>query len=204
LSFEPIKYFNCPQCGDRLALYFKYSKMTQCPSCKSTIFLEDEGSLKIGKESVLTNEPSLLKLHQQIKIDNKILFTLGKLRYQYGRGFWEEWFLNDDDGRVYYLSVDEGDFVLEYPKAIKLPMENILDAKVGRRYGQFVVQERGFGECIGFEGELPKDVKVGQRLFYLQLSFGYGNIVTAEYANSQISTYEGKWVDAFKIEVLNG
>ena len=178
--------------------------MTQCPSCKSTIFLEDEGSLKIGKESVLTNEPSLLKLHQQIKIDNKILFTLGKLRYQYGRGFWEEWFLNDDDGRVYYLSVDEGDFVLEYPKAIKLPMENILDAKVGRRYGQFVVQERGFGECIGFEGELPKDVKIGQRIFYLQLSFGYGNIVTAEYANSQISTYEGKWVDAFKIEVLNG
>ena len=105
--------YNCPQCGDALEIHFKYSKLVKCSSCNSSIFLEDNTVKLIGESSVLSPEPSLIELHKPFKLQAKTFTPLGKIRYAYGRGFWEEWFLKDERNQEFWLSIDEGDFVLQ-------------------------------------------------------------------------------------------
>jgi DNA-directed RNA polymerase subunit RPC12/RpoP len=194
------KTIHCPQCGDALDIYFKWTKLLACHSCGSSIFLEDESVKRIGEASVLSPEPSLLALHDPIIIYNKRYLPLGKVRYAYGRGFWEEWFLKGEDNREYWLSIDEGDFVLEYKTTISLPFKSFQRVEVGKKYGQYMLSEKGKGTCVGFEGELPKTIEIGKVHHYLHLSKGGGNLVTVEYGDGNQQTFIGKWIDPLAIK----
>ncbi|CAA6820380.1 MAG: Unknown protein [uncultured Sulfurovum sp.] len=194
--------YNCPQCGDQLSIYFKYSKLVKCQSCGSSIFLEDESVTKIGESSVLSSEPSLIKLHQPFKLQAKTFIPLGKIRYGYGRGFWEEWFLRDEKNQEFWLSVDEGDFVLEAKNKLALPFKDFSQFTVGSRHGKYLVSEKGEGTCMGFEGELPENIHLGEKHQYIHLSQGGGNLVTLELSKTSSQTFKGKWVDPLDIEEL--
>ena len=196
------KTINCPQCGDSLPIYFKWTKLVQCPSCKSTIFLEDESVKLIGKSSALSPEPSLLELRVPISIENKTYTPLGKIRYSYGRGFWEEWFLVGGKNREFWLSIDEGDFVLESRAKIVLPFRNIDKLSIGKQYGKFVVTEIGEGECVGFEGELPEPISIGDLHKYAHLSEGGADLMTVESSSGEIKVFRGHWIDPFEIKRL--
>jgi DNA-directed RNA polymerase subunit RPC12/RpoP len=80
------KTINCPQCGHPLPIHFKWTKLVECPACKSSIFLEDESVKVIGKASTLSPEPSLLNIGEPIIIDKREYLPLGKIRYSFGRG----------------------------------------------------------------------------------------------------------------------
>ena len=175
-----------------------------CDSCNSSIFLEDEGARLIGEASVLSPEPSLLKLRDPIVIDNKNYIPLGKVRYAYGRGFWEEWFLKGEDNREYWLSIDEGDFVLQHKTEMALPFDSPYGVRVGSKYGAYMVSEKGEGRCVGFEGELPEKIVEGKKHYYLHLSKGGGNLVTVEYGTDIDKVFTGKWIDPMEIKRVYG
>jgi len=196
---KAIKTINCPQCGDELPIYFRWTKLVECPSCKSSIFLEDEGAKVIGTASTLSPEPSLVKIGDPIIIEKKRYMPLGKIRYSYGRGFWEEYFLKGEDSREYWLSIDEGDFALEKPMNIPLAISSFDELRVGAEYGKYIVTEIGEGECVGFEGELPKLISVGDKHNYAHLSKGGASLITVEFRDNQMSIYSGEWIDPFSI-----
>ena len=194
------KHINCPQCGDALDIHFKWTKLVACNSCKSSIFLSDEGAELIGKASTLSPEPSLIKLHDPIIIDNKNYLPLGKVRYAYGRGFWEEWFLKGENNREFWLSIDEGDFVLEKRAEISLPFKTPRIVRVGKRYGQYLATEIGEGVCVGYEGELPSPINIGKTHNYIHLSKGGGNLVTVEFSDEIDKIFQGRWIDPLTIK----
>ena len=194
---------NCPQCGDRLDIYFKYSKLIKCASCGSSIFLGDEAAKLIGKSSVLAEEPSLLQLHKPFKYKSKHYIPIGKIRYSYGRGFWEEWFLKDESNKEYWLSIDEGDFVLQEKIKLSLPFKSSKDLNIGKRYGKHVVTEKGEGRCVGFEGELPQEIHLDETHHYVHLSEGMGKLLTVEFSNTLTEMFKGEWIDPLEIEVLH-
>jgi len=136
---------NCPQCGDALAIHFKYSKLVKCRSCGSSIFLEDDAVKLIGESAVLSPEPSLIQLHQPFNYRGHHYLPLGKIRYSYGRGFWEEWFLKDSRNKEYWLSIDEGDFVLQEKVKLSLPSQQPSSFTIGTKYGKYLVTEKGQG-----------------------------------------------------------
>ena len=181
-------------------IQFKWTKLVACRSCNSSIFLNDDGAEFIGKASTLSPEPSLIKLHDPIIIDNKNYLPLGKIRYSYGRGFWEEWFLKGENNQEFWLSIDEGDFVLEKRAEISLPFKSPHVVKVGKRYGSYLVTEIGQGECVGFEGELPFSINIGQTYNYLHLSKGGGNLITVEFTDGIDKIFQGKWIDPMSIK----
>jgi ribosomal protein S27AE len=200
-STDIDKHQNCPQCGDTLEIHFKYSKIIKCSSCSSSIFLEDDQTRLIGESSVLSPEPSVIRLHNAFDYQNKTYMPLGKIRYSYGRGFWEEWFLKSESNKEYWLSIDEGDFVLEEKIELPLPIKASKDLHLGKRYGQYVVTQKGEGRCIGFEGELPKTIQIGEVHDYIHLSQGGGKLVTLEFTQNTIETFKGQWIDPLEIKV---
>jgi hypothetical protein len=166
--------------------------------------LEDEGAKVIGKASTLSPEPSLIRVHDPIIIDRTNYLPLGKIRYSYGRGFWEEWFLINQNNQEFWLSIDEGDFVLERPAKMTLPFSNIDKLTMGKSYGEYVVTEIGEGECVGFEGELPKKITINEKHRYVHLSKGGASLMTIESSKEGIEIFKGKWIDPFEIKKVNG
>ena len=200
---KPVKEINCPQCGYPLPIYFQYTKLLECPSCRSTIFLDDEVARVRGDSSALTEEPSLIKLHQLFKFESHSYLPVGKIRYSYGRGFWEEWFLKRNDGASWWLSIDEGDFVLEREVSLDLIGDFDVDnLKIGNFVGDFMVTEIATGECKGFAGELPEPIEIGAKHGYIHFQGEAGELLTLEYsANGEKKLFRGRWIDPFEIEI---
>lgn len=162
--------------------------------------MNDKSAIAIGEFSNLSPEPSLLKLYEPFTLHKKSYLPLGKIRYAYGRGFWEEWFLKGENDKEYWLSIDEGDFVLEHKMKMTLPFKSPHVVKVGRYYGSYLATEKGKGTCVGFEGELPLRIHIGKVHYYLHLSKGGGNLVTVEFTDKIDETFIGKWIDPLDIK----
>jgi len=203
---SPYKSINCPQCGDTLPLFFVHTKIAQCPSCGSTIFLEDEASKVAGDSSVLAPELSLIKLGSLFGYKNKSYLPVGMIRYSYGRGFWEEWWLRDETDSEHWLSVDEGDMVLEKEIKATTTPQIFEGLKVGAFVDkEWIVTETGWGECVGFSGSLPKIITKGERHHYIHLSGKGAKLRTIELRTTQgqgevVSSFEGVWIDPFDIK----
>jgi hypothetical protein len=201
---KPLKSMNCPQCGYELPIYFNYTKLIECSSCRSTIFLGDEVAKVLGRASVLSPEPSLIKMHHPFFYKKHQYFPVGKIRYSYDRGFWEEWFLKRDDSQSWWLSIDEGDFVLEKEAdSLTLGDFDLDNLRVGQFVGDLLISEMGRGVCEGFEGELPKQIKIGITHRYIHLSGEEAKLWTLEYDEFQSSRklFQGEWIDPFLIKV---
>lgn len=197
---------NCPQCGNALPLTFSFAKLTVCEQCDSTIFLEDEGAKLVGKSSVLTNLPSLIQLKQPFSYRHTQYTPVGYIRYSYGYGYWDEWWVLDNSGQGVWMSVDEGDFAFEYPEKLdgNIPdFQQMRTEKMVKILGkEWKVTERGHAVCAGFRGELPEIIENGETFDYVHLSGPQKELITLEYfSDDEIYAYRGKWVDPFEIKV---
>jgi hypothetical protein len=128
---------------------------------------------------------------------------VGKIRYSYGRGFWEEFFLKRDDKKEWWLSIDEGDFALEQKVDIKILGDIDFDSlRVGRFIKDYMVTEMGSGKVEGFAGEIPEPIELGLTHNYIHLSGAGSELLTIEYDTLGKELYQGNWIDPFLIERL--
>ena len=194
------KRFNCPSCGYPLPVYFKYSKLVKCPSCGSNVFLEDDAVKLMGESSILSKEPSLLSLHTPIEVEGVEYTPIGHIRYKTGIYAWDEWWCISGKGG-YWISVDDGDYILEKEIEYSLPTKNPDDFTLGREFGEWMVTEVGEGECEGFEGEIPDLILPGKKYRYAHLSKSDGSMMTVEFDEEGAYLFIGKWIDPYEIKV---
>lgn len=196
---RPQETIECPQCGYPSPIYFKHTKLIKCASCGSSLFYEDESVRLAGKSSVLSSEPSLLTLRQPFLYKGNSYLPIGMIRYSYGRGTWEEWWIKGNNDKSLWLSIDEGDLVLE--RKIDTRMDIDIDSlSIGDTVdGVWTVSEIDEGICEGFEGSLPKAVTVGDTHRYIHLSGSKSMLRTIEIDTSGIEIYEGYWISPFDI-----
>lgn len=200
---RPYKSINCPQCGASLPIYIAHAKLAQCGSCGSSIFLEDEAARLAGYSSVLAPEPSLIKLNVAFVYDRKSYFPMGMIRYSYGRGFWEEWWIKDDSNEEWWLSVDEGDMVLEKLRENEDNISIFKNAHIGLASAkEWIVTEIGEGNCEGFFGTLPHRITIGQKHRYIHLSGYEAKLKTLEVDTTGMRTYVGRWINPFDIKKM--
>jgi hypothetical protein len=163
--------------------------------------LDDEASRLAGESSVLAPEPSLIELGITFSYDGRSYLPMGMIRYSYGRGFWQEWWVKDSSEDEYWLSVDEGDMVLE--KLVDNEDEATIfsSPSIGQAVGkEWIITEIGVGTCAGFAGSLPKIVTVGEKHKYLHLSGYNARLKTIEISPLGMQTYIGRWISPFEIK----
>jgi predicted RNA-binding Zn-ribbon protein involved in translation (DUF1610 family) len=204
MSFS--KTINCPQCGVSLNNVIKYTALMKCPQCGSVLVYENESFRSMGKIATLADEPSLLCLNQSFSYQDVKFTPIGKVRYRYDIGFWEEWFVIDSKGKEFWVSVDEGDFAFEVPFDIKKKFPKKSELKVSATIFfegiSWVVSELGEGSCEGFEGQLPEMIRIGEKFDYIHFTSLKGeDFLSVEcYKDGTQKAYRGYWVDAYEIK----
>jgi len=192
----------CPSCGAPVAARLRYAKLVVCEQCQTPLFLEDEAVAVAGERSVLAALPSLLRKGERYRYRARGFEPVGRARFDYGDGLWDEWWVVLDDGGGRWLSVDEGEFAVEAPLEIPepLPSYESLALGAGVRIGEWdlTVTERNEARCLGVEGELPEPVLPGQSYRYAHLSGPRRRLVTLEFDRGA-RAYSGVWLDPFEV-----
>ena len=193
------KSISCPSCGAHHGLFNPGVVTIACEYCGNAIYWDEEKVALAGEQSILPEGFSRLYRGGTGKIAGKGGFVvLGRIRYSFGKGFWDEWFLEFDDGSTGWLTEDNHEFALETKaSAGKLPPISALrpGLRITVRKIPFVVEEVGEAECLGMEGELPIVVQSGETYAFADLSSPDGRYTLGiEYDETPPSIFFGRWL----------
>ena len=150
--------------------------MAVCASCRSVVTFGEDAAAVAGTMSALPATPSALFVGATGRVAERAFAVVGRVRYGYQRGYWDEWALSMGDGSTWWLSEDEGELELEaeVPQADVGPGPGAAaslapGAAITAGGRGFRVVERDTAICEGGEGQLPFVVVQGARVPFADL-----------------------------------
>jgi hypothetical protein len=172
---------NCPSCGAPLELSYRAAKVVVCNYCGQTSFI-NAGQLEAygGAKVLLADYGSLFTLHQRGQIKKMSFETMGRLRFEYYEGFWDEWLVLLNNNEEAWLQEDEGELTLFRKAQISGETPSFDSIKVGQtislqlqlpgnnnvgKYPVFII-EKHKATIQGGEGELPFLIEPGEQADY--------------------------------------
>ncbi len=192
--------FACPNCGNSIEPELRIVKMTNCDSCGTTLFLDDEVAQMAGDAGVMHETPMLFGLNDTVQFPRSTVTIKGHARFSYGRGFWDEFWGLTSNGASIWVSVDEGDIVLQKAMAEKDWPRNV-SRKIGsfitHRCIVFTITEVESAHCVAVRGSFDEQLHVGDTYQFLNAQSEAGKVLSAEFWGSGESWFIGDWVDPF-------
>lgn len=195
--------FTCPSCGNKITQISRSPQVIVCPACNTTNLLQNGKLEDVGKSAILTDTPSIFQISRTFRHKDWQFTPVGRVRYDYGDGWWDEWFVRSDNGKETWVSVDEGEIALEslvqeglnVPPFDKLSIGGVLMINRIR----MTIIEKNTCTMIGAQGELPFKVVPNETYGYIDLLGPKRASFSIEYQSDGIKCYKGVWVDPFEI-----
>lgn len=151
----------CPSCGASNALPNPAIVSIVCPYCDNISYI-DKGSIRLsGKQSRLSEGFSRLYRGGSGSIHGKSFIVRGRVRYSFGRGFWDEWYVEWDSGEMGWITEDNHQFSMQKEIIINentIQSMQSLGSIVSIRTKSYTITEIGQARCLGIEGALPNDI----------------------------------------------
>jgi hypothetical protein len=183
---------NCPSCGALLELKYRHSRMVVCTYCGQTSYINANALTAVGSPILLADYGSILAVGKRGKIKGKPFEVLGRLRFDYEDGFWDEWLvsLEGEWDTESWLQEDEGEFVL-FRKQNLTQTAAYRDFQVGaatKLADQTVfITEKNKAVINGGEGELPFQVIAGEKADFVDgIVIGKKLIFSLEYMPNEV------------------
>jgi hypothetical protein len=149
----------CQNCGATLPIENQFVRTATCAFCSATYIVRGSDALDpAGKASSLADYPSRLRVGMTGKIRGRRFHVMGRVRYSYNEGFWEEWQVAwDDGGAPDWLEEDEGLWTLYRREKVRSSIPPYEQIRVGgivkvNAYDVFVSEKRE-GRVAGQEGQ---------------------------------------------------
>src|SRR5574341_482751 len=140
---------NCSSCGAALEIENQFVRSVTCGFCGSTYLVSGSDSLDpTGKTASLADYPSRFQVGMRGKLRERGFQIMGRVRYSYASGFWEEWQIIWDDGSPPdWVEEDEGFWVLYKRQRVKSAIPPFEQVSVGstvqvNQYQVFVTEKR--------------------------------------------------------------
>jgi hypothetical protein len=166
-----MKKIGCPSCGAEHELLDPSTISLVCDYCDNVIVWDEQGMKLSGKQSRLSEGFSRLYRGAMGSIQGKRFQILGRVRYSFGRGFWDEWYLMLDTGAGVWITEDNHELSLQAVLETGTQFGHYSNYNVGEDLKiedeGFRIQEIGQAICLGIEGALPKDVSPDERYPYV-------------------------------------
>lgn len=196
----------CPSCGAEIAADRRFAKLVVCQFCESAVLLDEKAARVAGKMAVLAQTPSPFFVGGSGKLMNRQFQILGRVRYGYERGYWDEWYLAFEDGSTVWIGEDENNFMLEsHDESEQAPIE-YAEAYPGQTIQlgatTFHLDEKGIAICEGGEGQLPFPIVSGERVPFLDLSLS-DRFATIEYdiEDTTARVFRGRRLDLSEVQM---
>ena len=186
----------CPSCAAPLPTRNPGIVVTVCEYCGCAVTWDADAARDSGTTSRLPQGFTRLYTGAEGSLRGRRFKVLGRIRYSYGKGFWDEWALwLEDEEALHWLTEDDHELSLEGARG----RMSVAELSVGDRFTfnkqSFLIEEVGEAECVGLEGQLPRDIVLGERYRYADGSSPNGRYtVGVEYDEDEAAVYSGVWL----------
>ncbi|WP_430450220.1 DUF4178 domain-containing protein [Rhodophyticola sp.] len=200
----PKGHLSCPNCGNGFDRLQKSMRMFDCPSCGTTLFREADALAPIGNHGEMHEVPMLLGLGDKLRVGRHVYRMVGHARFDYGRGWWDELWALDGSGNGAWISIDEGDVILQTalpegqaPKWNGAPPLGSSFRVEGETY---TVTEADTAACVAIRGEFPEVMEIGERHDFVNAAGDDGALISGEFWAGGRAWYRGRWLDPFDLK----
>ncbi len=201
---------SCPNCGYPVPETVKTIVMQTCSSCDTTLYMQSDRLLTAGDAGEMHDSPALFGIGDIVKLGRKAWEVLGHARFSYGRGWWDEFWCEDPKGNGAWISVDEGDIIIQTPLAEDKGAPKrpgfAVESPVGHRFSydheDFRLVEQGEGTCVALRGAFGERLSVGDVFAYANAQGDDGTLLSCETDSSGSGYFAGEWHDPFEVDPL--
>lgn len=162
----------CQTCGAPINIENQFVRSVSCQFCGASYLISGEEGLQArGKGIKLADYPSRLDVGQSGSIRGRKFSVLGRVRYAYDEGFWEEWQISWDDGQPpAWLEEDEGYWTLYKRERVRGAIPPHSDVRVGgtikvNNMTVFITEKRS-AKMVGQEGQFSAVMPVSGKFGY--------------------------------------
>ncbi len=202
-----IKDLTCPTCGAPVKLRTRFVQVAVCEYCNQTLVIQDDKIDPTGKTAKMTQYPTPFSIGRYGALKGTEFEVIGRVRYEYDEGWWDEWCLSIGGEKLIWIEEDEGLFRsferIRIKAAIK-PWDDVFPGStIEINKVEVFVTEKNEAKIIGAEGNLTVKRVPGTTMKYLD---GTGNEqqYTIEFYEKSITLKSGEDLErghfAFKAE----
>jgi hypothetical protein len=195
----------CPSCGAPHSLANPGIITVVCEYCGNTVVIDQERLKDLGKQSILPEGFSRLFRGATGTLFQRRFHVLGRVRYSFGHGFWDEWYIETETGQTGWLTEDNHEFAFQVEEpGVTVPAFASLRPGAGVQVKDklYTIQEKGLAECLGIEGDLPKAVLPGEKYPFADGSTPDGRYTLGiEYYREPPAVYTGRWLKHAALEM---
>lgn len=195
----------CPNCGADVVFRSPALPNRVCDYCRSMLVRSDAGVARIGEVAALPFDVSPVRIGMRGTADGKGFEVIGRVRWAWTDGAWNEWLLLFEDGSNAWLGEAMGQFMLLWERPFAQIRSRYLrdiaggrDAIVGNEVQidseKLVIADAREVVCIAAEGELPFTAMPDWRLYSVDLRGRQGECATLQREGDTASFYQGRYV----------
>lgn len=201
----PDSHVSCPNCGYGFDNLRPSTRMFDCPSCDTTLFRDGVALQPLGNHGEMHDYPMLFALGDTITAEGIRFEVVGHARYDYGRGTWDEMWVENDRGQGAWVSIDEGDVAIQFPYAGNAGPRRSDPPSVGERFSysgtDFTVTEADTARVLAVRGQFPEAIRVGDEHYFINASGPSGQMLSGEFWEGGHQWHDGTWLDPFTLKV---
>ncbi|MCW3838258.1 DUF4178 domain-containing protein [Sphingomonas canadensis] len=196
---------NCPNCGAQAVFRSPALPCRVCDYCQSLLVRNDAGVSAVGKAAALPFDVSPVRIGMRGRADGIGFEVVGRVRWAWTDGSWNEWLLLFQDGSYGWLGDAMGLFMLlrEEPvarvraKALRRVIEGgeaVPGVEAQHGGVKYQVSDARDVLCIAAEGELPFTAPPGWRVYSVDLKGPAGECATLQRDRDEATFYTGRYV----------
>ncbi|TGK17894.1 DUF4178 domain-containing protein [Leptospira fluminis] len=217
---------SCPNCGAPVPFLNKASVYAVCPNCRTLSLKNDVQLEKIGQSGELADDNTVIRIGTEGTFRKKNFKVLGRIQLKFDLGYWNEWYVSEEDGGTAWLGEAQGIYFYtridtslpadQFPRVPEPTSEypRIYEAGHGKKdrlspgdtftLGRdWTLKEISVAECVGGEGELPLNFETGYRAVLLDIADGEDNFGTIDYSDDPPLLFVGHAATFQELQLRN-
>lgn len=189
---------NCPNCGAEVRFQWAGAVQTVCTHCGSVLVRRGVDLQNVGRVSEPPPATSRVQIGTRGVYEGTAFTVVGRIAYQYERGFWSEWHLGFADGRSGWLSDAQDEYAVSFlaeqaagarPSGALWPGQAVTLDGTG-----YVVSAVTRARYAGVEGELPFEYWDHAEVPFTDLAGPDGTFATLDYSEDPPLLFRGRYV----------
>ncbi|MEP3848142.1 MAG: DUF4178 domain-containing protein [Paracoccaceae bacterium] len=169
------------------------------------MYIESGHLRDAGASGEMHDAPLLFQVGEAVSFGAETYNVMGHARFSYGIGWWDEFFAVTDRGEEVWISVDEGDVIVQRPlspddaPSIKTPPE--LGDSLTTPETNYRVTEKDTATCIAFRGEFPEVLQLGSKYEFINCQGDDDTLLSGEFSTGDPDWYTGAWLDQYSLKI---